>query len=530
MLYGNKARAALKEGVDQLAQAVVTTLGPKGRNVAIDRDWNGPYVVHDGVTVAKEVELPDEFENMGAQMVKEAASKTNDKAGDGTTTATLLAQVIVDKGLRELSKANSSVNPMIMKQGIEKALGRIVKEIKKQAKEIKGKDVEKVATISAQDKEIGKLVAQAIEKVGRDGLVTPEEGSSTEMSLTYKEGMEFDKGYTSPYFITDRDKMEAELDDPVIILTDRKIDNWDLMEKALIVPLNAGKRNIVIIADDFAPEVLAGLVMNLAKGVFRPLAIKAPGFGDRKLEMLEDLAALTGGEVISETKGRTLDQLTFNDLGIADRVWADKENTRVIGGKGDKKALLERVQSIRNQLKGNLADFDREKLQERLAKLASGVAVINVGASSEVEMKEKKERVIDAINATKAALAEGVVPGGGVMLFRAAELVSQMVYDNDDEIVGAKILQVALKEPLLQIAENAGFDAKAVYQKINNKSGDYGLDVLTSTYGSMVEKGILDPAKVTRLAVENAVSVAMMILTTECLMTQIPEEKDKYAR
>lgn len=532
MKYGNQARKALKEGVDQLAKAVVTTLGPKGRNVAIDKTWGSPSVIHDGVTVAREVELTDEFENMGAQMVKEAASKTNDKAGDGTTTATLLTQVIVDRGFRELNKTTSSTNPMIMNQGIEKALAVVVEEIKKQAKEVKGKDVEKVASISAQNKEIGRLVSEAITKVGRDGVVTADEGNGIDMSVSFREGMEFDKGYASAYFVTNSEKMEAELSNPAIILTDIKITDLDKLEAALSVPLRLGKKDIVIIAEDFHDEALAMLVVNKMRGVFNALAVKAPGFGDRKREMLEDLAVVTGGTVISETTGRSLESITPADLGEADKVSSDKENTRIIGGKGDKKAISERVETIRAALKRQQADFDREKLEERLAKLSSGVAIINVGASSEVEMKEKKERVIDAIHATKAALDEGIIPGGGVTLFRCADLVDKMKFDTEDEKVGANILSQALREPLLQIAENAGLDPKAVFAKVSKEKGDYGLNVLTLKYGSMLEQDIVDPAKVTRLAVENAVSVGMMILTTECLMANVPEDKEKqtYAR
>lgn len=530
ILYGNAARKALKSGVDQLANAVVTTLGPKGRNVAIDKTWGSPSVIHDGVTVAKEVELEDMFENMGAQMVKEAASKTNDKAGDGTTTATLLTQVIVDIGFKELDKKDSKVNPMIMNKGMEKALQKVVEEIKSKAKEVKGKDIEKVASISAQDKDIGKLVAEAITKVGRDGVVTAEEGSSISMSVNYKEGMEFDKGYASAYFVTNSDKMETELENPAIIITDGKITDLDKLEEALKVPLMAGRKEIVIIADDFHDEALAMLVVNKVRGVFKPLAIKAPGFGDRKRDMLEDLAILTGATVISEAKGRSLDAITFDDLGSADKVWSDKETSKIIGGRGDQKVIADRVEQLRKLLPSVTADFDREKMQERLAKLTNGVAIINVGASSEVEMKEKKERVIDAIAATKAALDEGIVPGGGITLFRAADIIRKMNFETDDEKIGSQILIKALKAPLLQIARNAGLDPSEVYQKVSKGTNDYGLNVLNFTYGSLLKQDIVDPAKVTRLAIENAVSVGMMILTTECIMANVPDDKEKYAR
>lgn len=531
MLYGKDARKALKAGVDNLARAVVTTLGPKGRNVAIGKNWGGPSVVHDGVTVAKEVFLEDEFEDMGAQMVKESASKTNDSAGDGTTTATLLTQVIVEKGFKELDKKGSKVNPMIMNQGMEKAKVKVIEEIKKLAKEVKGKDVEKVASISAQNTEIGKLVAEAITKVGRDGVVTAETGSSTEMSVDYREGMEFDKGYMSSYFVTNPDKMEAELDNPAILLTDIKITSFDDLMPFLENLSMQRKKKVVIIADDISENALAGLVVNKVRGTFEPLAIKAPGFGERKREMLEDIAILTGGTLISESKGLKLESATLKDCGYADIVWSDREMTRIIGGKGDKKAIAERVDSLRKALSRPVADFDREKLQERLARLTSGVAVISVGASSEVEMKEKKERVIDAIAATKAALEEGIVPGGGVTLFRIADKIEEMQFDTEDERVGAQILAEALEQPALQIAKNAGLDEAIVALKLTRGSGDYGLNVLTGKYGSMLEWGIVDPAKVTRSVVENAVSVAMMILTTECLMTQLKvKEETKYGR
>jgi len=531
ILYGKRARLALKSGVDQLANAVVTTLGPKGRNVAIDREWASPSVIHDGVTVAKEVDLPDEFENMGAQMVKEAASKTNDKAGDGTTTATLLTQIIVDRGFKELDKVGTSVNPMIMNKGMEQALEKVVEEIKSKAKVVKGKDIEKVATISAQDKEIGRLVAEAITRVGKDGVVTAEEGASTEMSVIYREGMEFEKGYLSNYFVTDKDKMECELVNPAILITDAKMTDIEKLEKILEIPLKAGNKNIVIICDDMDQENLAMLVVNQLRKVFNVLAVKAPGFGDRKRDMLEDIAILTGGTLISESLGRSLDTLTYEDFGTADSVWADKENTRIIGGKGDKTAIADRVEELRTIVSHTTADFDLEKVQERLAKLSSGVAAISVAANSEVEMKEKKERVIDAIAATKAALDEGIVPGGGVTLFRAADIIDKMKFETEDEKIGAKILSAALREPLLQIAENAGLDPKAVFARVSKETGDYGLNVLNLAYGSMLEQEIVDPAKVTRLAVENAVSVGMMILTTECLMSNIHEkQEDKYAR
>ena len=522
--YAKEARKALKSGVDQLANAVVTTLGPKGRNVALDKKWGAPNVVHDGVAVAKEIELKDPFENMGAQLIKEAASKTSDVAGDGTTTATLLAQSIINKGFE---KVNSEVNPMILKVGMEKGVAEIIKRIKELAVPVKDADVAKVATISAQSEEIGKLIADALGKVGKDGVVTVEEGKGVELYVDYKEGMEFDKGYASAYLVTNPEKMEAEVEDPYILITDKKLSNLQEFIPFLENFVKVSK-NLVIIADDVEGEVLALLVVNKLKGVLNALAIKAPGFGDRRKEMLEDIAILTGGTVISEDTGRKFDSVTVDDCGRADKVWADKENTRVIGGKGNPLALKARIAQVKKAMEQSTSDFDKEKLHERLAKLSGGVAVINVGAATEIEMKEKKERVIDAVAATKAALEEGIVPGGGVTLLRTRAVLAKLAKSLKvrDEIVGVNILSESLTAPIKRIVENAGEDSAAVLAKVeSSKEDDFGFNVMTMEYGSMIKAGIIDPAKVTRSAVQNAVSVAMMVLTTEALVTDIPEEK-----
>jgi chaperonin GroEL len=522
--YAKEARIALKSGVDQLANAVVTTLGPKGRNVALDKKWGAPNVVHDGVAVAKEIDLKDPFENMGAQLIKEAASKTSDVAGDGTTTATLLAQSIINKGF---DKVNTEVNPMILKVGMEKGVAEVIKRIKEMAVPVKDADVAKVATISAQNEEIGNLIADALAKVGKDGVVTVEEGKGVELYVDYKEGMEFDKGYASAYLVTNPEKMEAEVEDPYILITDKKISNLAELLPFLENLVKVSK-NLVIIADDIDGEALAVLVVNKLKGTFNTLAVKAPGFGDRRKEMLEDIAILTGGTVISEDTGRKFDSVTVEDCGRADKVWADKENTRIIGGKGDPAKLKARIAQVKKAMETTTSDFDKEKLHERLAKLAGGVAVINVGAATEIEMKEKKERVIDAVAATKAALEEGIVPGGGVTLLRARAVLSKLAKSLKvkDEVVGVEILAESLEEPIKRIVENAGEDSTTVLQKVQaSKEEDFGFNVMTMEYGSMIKAGIIDPAKVTRTAVQNAVSVAMMVLTTEALITDIPEEK-----
>lgn len=523
--FSEEARQSMIRGVNILAKAVVTTLGPKGRNVALDKKWGAPNIVHDGVTVAKEIDLEDPFENMGAQLVKEVASKTNDVAGDGTTTSTLLAQSIVNAGFKNVT---AGANPMILKTGMEKAADAVVAEIKKMSKTVKDADVAKVATISAQDPKIGALIAEALHQVGKDGVVTVEEGKGLEMNIDYKEGMEFDKGFASAYFVTNTDKMEAEIEDAYILITDKKIsaisDLLPFLEKFIKV-----SKNLVIVADDIEGEALATLVVNRLKGVVNVLAVKAPGFGDRRKEMLEDIAILTGGTVISEDTGRKFENVTVEDCGRADKVWADKDNCRIIGGKGTKAALSARIAQIRREMDASTSDFDKEKLQERLAKLSGGVAVINVGAATEIEMKDKKERVNDAVAATKAALEEGIVAGGGVTLLRAREVLKKLkgTINSLDEKVGVDILYHALGEPTRWIAKNAGADDGWVVKTIEeSKSPDFGFDAMDMTFKSMITAGILDPAKVTRTAIQNAVSVGMMILTTEALITDLPEKKE----
>lgn len=524
--YADEARKALLIGINAVADAVVTTLGPKGRNVALDRKWGSPNIVHDGVSVAKEIELADPFENMGAQIVKEAASKTNDKAGDGTTTSTLLAQSMSQQGLKNIT---AGANPMIVKRGMEKAVEAAIAELKKIAKPIKNQEeITQVAINSAGDEVIGKKIAEALEKVGRDGVVTVEEGRGFDIDIEYKEGMEFDRGYASPYFVTNSSTMEAEIEEPYVLLTDKKIssiqDLLPFLEKFVKV-----SKNLVIIADDIEGEALAVLIVNKLKGGLNLLAIKAPGFGDRRKELLEDIAILTGGTVISEDLGRTFESIEVTDLGRADKIWADKDNSRIIGGKGDKRDLTARITLIKHQIEDTTSDFDREKLEERLAKLSGGVAQINVGAATEVELNEKKERVKDAVGATKAAIEEGVVPGGGVAHLKAKKVIDNLKGDNADEQVGIEIVRQALEKPIRMLVKNAGEDDGYIVKHITenklDKTGDFGFNVLTGEFGSMTKFGILDPLKVTRSGLQNAASVAMMVLTTECLITDIPEEK-----
>lgn len=523
--FGDDARQALSKGVNTLAKAVVTTLGPRGRNVAIDKKWGAPNVLHDGVSVAKEIELQDPYENMGAQLVKQAAEKTNDVAGDGTTTATLLAQTMVNLGLKNIT---AGANPMILKRGVEQASSAVIAELAKIKKNIAtDSDVVQVATISSANASIGQLIADAIKKVGKDGVVTVEEGKGLEMEVLYKEGMEFDKGYASPYFVTDTDKMVAEIADAYILVTDKKItaisDLLPFLEKFVKV-----SKNLVILADDVEGEALATLVVNKIRGTFNTLVVKAPGFGDRRKAMLEDIAVLTGGQVVSEDLGLKLDSVDLDVLGRADRVEADKDNCRIIGGKGDKTKISGRVAQIRREMDASSSDFDREKLQERLAKLTGGVAVINVGAATEIELKEKKERVIDAVSATKAALEEGIVAGGGVALLKARAVLPALkaTMEYDEEKVGVDIVYKALAEPIVMIASNSGQDAGWVLKTVEaSKDPDYGFDSMKLDFGSMIKKGILDPVKVVRSALENATSVATMILTTEALVTDLPEEK-----
>lgn len=521
--FSDEARQSLLRGIDIVAKAVVTTLGPNGRNIALDKKWGAPNIVHDGVSVAKEIDLADPFENMGAQLVKEAASKTNDVAGDGTTTATLLAQVMTRAGMKNIT---AGANPMVVKKGIEKAATAVVSELKKMAKPIKNKEeITQVASISAGDKEIGAKIAEALDKVGRDGVVTVEEGKGLTIDIEYKEGMEFDKGYASAYFVTNPDRMDAEIEDAYILLTDKKIssiqDMLPFLEKFVKV-----SKNLVIIADEIEGEALATLVVNKLRGTFNILAVKAPGFGDRRGEMLEDIAILTGGTVISEDTGRTFESIEVTDLGKADKVWADKDNARIIGGKGEKSAIDSRISLIKRQITQTDSDFDKEKLEERLAKLAGGVAQINVGAATEVEMNEKKERVKDAVGATKAAIEEGILPGGGVALLAARNALVALKGEEKDEEVGIEIVRDALEQPIKWLAKNSGEDDGYVLKKIEEaKDKDFGFNALTGEFGSMTKFGILDPLKVTRSALQNAASVAMMVLTTEGLVTDIPEEK-----
>jgi len=521
--FSDDARVALLKGIDTVARAVVTTLGPKGRNIAIDKKWGAPNIVHDGVSVAKEIDLPDPFENMGAQLVKEAANKTNDDSGDGTTTATLLAQVMSAAGMKNIT---AGANPMIVKKGIENAVSAVIEELKKISKPIKNREeITQVATVSAGDAEIGAKIAEALDKVGRDGVVTVEEGKGLTIDIEYKEGMEFDKGYASAYFVTNPEGMEAEIEDAHILITDKKVsaiaDLLPFLEKFVKV-----SKNLVIVADEIEGEALATLVVNKLRGTFNVLAIKAPGFGDRRKEMLEDIAVLTGGTVISEDTGKTFEGIEVEDLGQAEKVWADKDNARIIGGKGQKSDINARIALLKKQLATSDSDFDKEKFEERLAKLSGGVAQINVGAATEIELNEKKERVKDAVGATKAAVEEGIVPGGGVALLRARKALLKLTADSEDEKVGIEIVKEALEQPIRWLARNAGEDDGYVLRKIEEAvDTDYGFNALTGEFGSMTKFGILDPLKVTRTALQNAASVAMMVLTTEGLITDILEDK-----
>lgn len=521
--FGDDARQSLVTGVNTLAKAVITTLGPKGRNVALDKKWGAPAVVHDGVSVAKEIDLQDPFANMGAQLVKQAADKTNDAAGDGTTTATALAAAIVNQGMKNITAGG---NPMAIKRGIDKGVEAIVAEIKKMSKPIKGhQEISQVATISAGDDTIGAKIAEALDKVGKDGVVTVEEGKGLTMEIEYKDGMEFDKGYASPYFVTIPEKMEAEIESPYILITDKKISSIQDLLPFLENFIKVSK-SLVIIADDLEGEALATLVVNKLRGSFNILAVKAPGFGDRRKAMLSDIAVLTGGTVISEDTGRTFEGVKIEDLGRADKVWADKDNCRIIGGKGDKALIQAKISQLKDEMGRTTSDFDKEKLQERLAKLAGGVAVINVGAATEVELNDRKERVKDAVGATKAAVEEGIVPGGEVTLLRAAKVLDTLKLEGDEK-VGTDILKEALQQPFRWLLRNAAMD-DGYYLKLvlDNKDVDFGVNVATGETGSMLKFGIIDPAKVTRSALQNGASVATMILTTECLVTELPKKEE----
>ena len=513
-------RSKMKTGADSLANAVKVTLGPKGRNVVIDKKFGAPQVTKDGVTVAKEVELEDRFENMGAQMVKEVASKTNEQAGDGTTTATVLAQAIINVGLKNVT---AGANPMDLKRGIDKAVAAVVEDLKKRSQKV-GDDyskVEQVGTVSANnDSYIGKLIADAMSKVGKDGVITVEEAKGTETEVKVVEGMQFDRGFISPYFMTNSDKMEAELNNPSILITDKKISTMkDLLP--ILEPIAREGRELLIIAEDVDGEALTTLVVNKLRGTLKIAAVKAPGFGDRRKEMLQDIATLTGGIVISEERGFTLENATPDMLGKAEKITVSKENTTIVGGAGAKDAIQERVDSIRKQIE--LSDYDKEKLKERLGKLSGGVAVLYVGATTEVEMKEKKDRVEDALNATRAAVEEGYLPGGGVSYIRAAQALEGLKGENDDETTGIHIVAKAIEEPLRQIAANAGVDGSVIINKIKESEADFGYNARTGEYVHMYEAGVIDPTKVARVALENAASVAGMFLTTECGIVDIPE-------
>src|SRR5690349_18800631 len=524
--FREDARRSLKRGMDLLAEAVKTTLGPKGRNVALDKKFGTPTVTHDGVTVAKEIELQDPFENMGAQLLKEAATKTNDVAGDGTTTATVLAQAIVHEGLRNVA---AGANPMLLKRGLDLGVEAVIARIREMAQPVSTQEeIANVGTNSAADPEIGRLLAEVMEKVGKDGVITVEESRGLKYETEFTEGMQLDRGYISAYFVTNADRMESVLDEPYILITDKKIsalnDLLPVLEKFLQV-----SKNLLIIAEDIDGEALATLIVNKLRGVLNVVGVKAPGFGDRRKDMLRDIAILTGGQVISEEVGRKLDSTTVKDLGRARRVVVNKDETTIIEGKGDEAAIRARVEQIKAQIEQTTSDYDREKLQERLAKLAGGVAVIKVGAATETELKEKKHRVEDALSATRAAVEEGIVPGGGVALINALSALDDLKTDGD-VATGVFILRRALEEPMRQIALNAGQDGAVVVESVRRKATEenntsVGYNVLTGQYGDMVAQGIIDPAKVTRSAVENAASIAGMILTTEALITDIPEEK-----
>lgn len=523
-----EARDKLKRGVDALANAVKVTLGPKGRNVVIGKKFGAPQITKDGVTVAKEIELKDPIENMGAQMVKEVASKTADVAGDGTTTATVLAQAIIQAGLKNVA---AGANPMDIKRGIDKAVTELVKNLKKISKEV-GSDnskIKQIATISANnDETIGALIAEAMKVVGNDGVITVEEAKGTETDVKIVEGMQFDRGYLSPYFVTNADKMITEMENPLILISEKKISSMKELMPILEPVVQAGK-GLLIIAEDVDGEALGTLVVNRLRGSLKVAAVKAPGFGDRRKAMLEDIAILTGGQVISEERGMTLENVTMDMLGTAEKIEIDKDNTTIINGKGDKKAISSRVGQIRAQIEATTSDYDREKLQERLAKLAGGVAVLYVGAATEVEMKEKKDRVDDALAATRAAVQEGIVPGGGVALIRAIENLDKLKGENEDEMTGIAIVRRAAEEPLRQIIANAGEEGAVIVQKVKEGKDDFGYNARTDKFENLYKAGVIDPTKVTRIAIENAASIASMLLTTECVIADEPEENNAAA-
>ncbi len=527
LVFGEDARRSLKLGIDTLAAAVVTTLGPKGRNVALDKKWGAPTITHDGVTVAKEIELENPFENMGAQLLKEAATKTNDIAGDGTTTATLLAHTIITEGMKNVA---AGANSMLLKRGILAGAEAVVEAIADQSIELGSKEeIANVAAISAQDREIGELIAEVMERVGKDGVITVEESKGLEFETEYVEGMQFDRGYISPYFITNPEAMEAVVEEPYILIHDKKISAAQDLVPILEKLVQRGARNLVVIAEDVDGEALATLVLNKLRGMLNCLAVKAPGFGDRRKAMLQDIAVLTGGHVITEEEGRKLDSATLEDLGRADKVISTKDDTTIVSGHGEESAIRGRMEQIKVEIEKSTSDYDREKLQERLVKLVGGVAIIRVGAATETELKEKKHRVEDALSATRAAVEEGIVPGGGVALINAIEALDKVEMGYPDEQTGVTILRAALEAPMRKIAENAGYDGAVILDTVRRTQKEkenlhIGFDVLSGEYVDMVETGIIDPAKVTKGAVENAASIAAMILSTEALITDIPEE------
>ncbi|MGM9820194.1 MAG: chaperonin GroEL [Candidatus Onthomorpha sp.] len=523
IIFNTEAREQLRQGVNALADAVKVTLGPKGRNVIIDKKFGAPHITKDGVSVAKEVELEDAVQNMGAQLVKEVASKTNDQAGDGTTTATVLAQAIVNTGIKNVT---AGANPMDLKRGIDKAVAAVVADLKARSREIgEGKEkVEQVATISANnDKFIGQMIAEAMDKVKKEGVITIEEAKGLDTTVKVVEGMQFDRGYLSPYFVTNTEKMEATYENPFILIYDKKISNLKELLPILEKTVQTG-RGLLIISEDIEGEALATLVVNRLRGSLKIVAVKAPGFGDRRKEMLEDIAILTGGTVISEEKGYKLEDTDLSMLGTAQKITVDKDNTTIVSGAGDKAAIEARVNQIKAQIEKTTSDYDKEKLQERLAKLAGGVAVIYVGAASEVEMKEKKDRFDDALHATRAALEEGIIPGGGVAFIRAISALDNLKGENEDEQTGIQIVRRALEEPLRQIVENAGMEGSVVVNKVKEMSGDNGFNARTEVYEDLHAAGVIDPTKVARVAIENAASIASMILTTECVLSEIKEE------
>ncbi len=524
ILFDESARQALKRGVDKLANAVKVTLGPKGRNVVLDKGFGSPTITKDGVTVAKEIELEDKFENIGAELVKEVASKTGDVAGDGTTTATVLAQAIFAEGVKNVA---AGANPTILRRGIERGVEAVVKFLKTEvSRPVRGEEIANVASISANDPEIGSRIAESMKEVGENGVITVEESQSFGIQTEVVKGMRFDRGFVSPYMITNPDRMEAEFNDPYILLTDKKISSLQELLPLLEKVAQSGRKEIVVIAEDVDGDALATLVVNKLRGTFTSLAVKAPGFGDRRKEMLEDMAVLTGGRVISEEVGLKLDSATLNDLGRARRVVATKEYTTIVEGKGDEKKIRDRVGQIKKELEITKSDFDREKLQERLAKLAGGVAVLKVGAATETEMKEKKHRIEDAVAATKAAVEEGIVAGGGVALLRSHAALNKLNFSGD-EAVGLNILRRALEEPLRQIAINAGKDGAVVAEEVRKLGGSHGYNAATDKYEDLVVAGIVDPTKVVRTALENAASIAALMLTTEAVVTDLPEKKEK---